>query len=129
MELIDIIQLSITIFGIVMIVVVATSYLIYKVKDKDRVKPYAELEPIAQPVMLQKKVQKPAMQVKPNLANKPLMVNHKSVAARNAQVIPAPVFQVSNNQRMQNDVLSYYSNNEINNMHKVRFSVQNQINF
>ncbi|MDP4116653.1 MAG: hypothetical protein Q8903_10980 [Bacteroidota bacterium] len=113
MELIDIIQSSVTIFGGALFIIGATSFIIFKIKDKSRVKPYSNIE-IAKDN--NKIVAKPA---RPIQTNKVVNNTHKRV------VNQTPIFYIPENQKMQSNVLDYYDKNKSQNMHKVRFSVQN----
>lgn len=116
MELIDIIQSSVTIFGGGLFLLVISSFIIFKIKDKNRVKPYSTVEN-KPTVQNDKKVQ-----VKPA---KPVMVN-KAPAKPPVQIVnQTPIYTIPEAQNTQPNVMDYYAKNKTQHMHKVRFSVQN----
>lgn len=116
MELIDIIQSSVTIFGGGLFLLVISSFIIFKIKDKSRVKPYSTVD-TKTTVQNEKKV--------PVKAARPAQVN-KVPAKPPVQIVnQTPIFTIPEAQNTQPNVLDYYAKNKTQHMHKVRFSVQN----
>jgi hypothetical protein len=116
MELIDIIQSSVTIFGGGLFLLVISSFIIFKIKDKNRVKPYSTVENKTT-VQNDKKVQ-----VNPA---RPVQVNKAPAVPPVKVVNQTPIYTIPEAQNTQPNVMDYYAKNKPQHMHKVRFSVQN----
>lgn len=119
MELIDIIRTSLIIFTLISSMVLAISYLVYKFRDRKRVKPYRKEDDLVPAVVLLK-ANENKVTIKPELKkqNPRFHILNENPPAKGLKTSDSlPVHKLR-----QNPVISYYSFNKNENLHKFRSS-------
>ena len=116
MELIEIIRTSLIIFALISSLFLAISYIVYKFRDRNRVKPYLREENLVSPIILLKgnsTVEKP--QAEPQKKNPRFHILNESLSAQKP-VMAADALPV--HRLRQKPVISYYSLNKNETLHK-----------
>jgi hypothetical protein len=119
MELIEIIRNSLIIFTFISSILLGLSYIVYKVKDRKRIKPYEREENFVPPAVLPEGNEPAAQQT----YEKGKMSSRFRVLNSEMQKIKEPAGNRSSvqvQQVRQNHIISYYSFNKNQSMHKLK---------
>ncbi len=133
MELLDIIVFTLKIFGLSAIIIVSISYLVFKIKDRHRIKPYMKQSSttVQQPpeIKYEEQVLSPSrfqiLNETPNSHPKNIQVEEQDFGYERPQALNRYKTVPVNNFKKEiktntNDIFNYYSKNTFEPMYKVK---------
>ncbi len=122
MDLLDIIIFSLKIFALTSLIIVAVSYFIFKLKDRTRVKPYMNSNPIETSgtiLKIEDKKIEPLKQRYEILNDESISIDKKHIRMERPVVIKKILSNTVEDRKLSN-IFSHYSKNAIEPMHKIK---------